>query len=62
MIDMHSKYDNMHTNEIFNAIISINNHVNSCINCMLLVSTTAYDPTRSAVGNGNRGMGGGRVI
>ena len=27
MIDMHSKYDNMHTNEIFNALNYNNNHV-----------------------------------
>ena len=36
MIDMHSKYDNMHTNRIFNILICINDHVNSCINFMLL--------------------------
>ena len=35
MIDMHLKYDNMHTNIRFNALICINNHVNSCTNCML---------------------------
>ena len=35
MIEMHSKFDNMHTNRIFNALICINNHVNSCTNCML---------------------------
>ena len=35
MIDMKSKYDNMHTNGIFNALNCINNHVNPCINCML---------------------------
>ena len=34
-IEMHSKYDNMHTNRIFNALNCINNHVNSCKNCML---------------------------
>ena len=27
---MHSKYDSMHNNEIFYALICINNHVNSC--------------------------------
>ena len=32
MIDMHVKYDNMHTNRTFNTLICINNHVN----CMLL--------------------------
>ena len=36
MIDMHLKYDNMNTSRIFNALICINNHVNSCINCILL--------------------------
>ena len=35
MIDMHSKYDNMDTNGIFNTLICIDNHVNSYINCML---------------------------
>ena len=35
MIEMYLKYDNMHTYEIVNALIYINNHVNSCINCML---------------------------
>ena len=34
MIQMHLKYHNMHTNEIFNALIFINNHVNLCINSM----------------------------
>ena len=28
IIDTRSKYDNMHTNEIFNILIYINNHVN----------------------------------
>ena len=35
MIEMHSKYDNMHTNGMFNALICINNYVNLCVNCML---------------------------
>ena len=35
MIEMYLKYDNMHTNATINAFICINNHVNSCINCML---------------------------
>ena len=30
MIDMHSKYDNMHKNEMFYALICINNHVIAC--------------------------------
>ena len=41
-IEMHSKYDNMHTNRIFNALNYINNHVNSCINSMLSGLTYAY--------------------
>ena len=32
---MYLKYDNMNTNGIINAFICINNHVNSCIKCML---------------------------
>ena len=35
MIEMYLKYDNMHTNVIINTFICINNHVNSCIKCML---------------------------
>ena len=35
MIEMYLKYDNMHTNKIFNALNCINNHVNSCTNSML---------------------------
>ena len=35
MIDIHSNYDNMHKNGIFYALICINNHVNSFINCLL---------------------------
>ena len=35
MIEMHSKYGNMHTNRIFNALNCINNHVKLCINCGL---------------------------
>ena len=37
MIEMHSKYDNMHPNRIVNALNCINNDVNSYINCMLSV-------------------------
>ena len=35
MIEIHSKYDSMHTNRKFNVLNCTNNHVNSCINCML---------------------------
>ena len=40
MIDMHLKYDNMHTNGTFNVLNCMNNHVDSCINCMLSTSTS----------------------
>ena len=33
MIYMHSKYDNMHKNEIFYALISINNDIIACYQC-----------------------------
>ena len=35
MIDMHSKYDNIHKNGMFYNNIYINNHIITCINCML---------------------------
>ena len=35
MIDVHLKYDTMHTNGIFTVLNFINNHINSFINCML---------------------------
>ena len=34
-MDMHLKYDNMHENGMFYALICINNHVSICINFML---------------------------
>ena len=40
MIDMHSKYDNMHKNGLFDALICINNHIIACVNCML--SSSSY--------------------
>ena len=36
MMNMHSKYDNMHMNEMFYALIWINNHLIISITCMLL--------------------------
>ena len=39
MIEMHSKYDNMHENGIFYAVICINNHVFACEDCMSSVPT-----------------------
>ena len=41
MIEMHSKYDNMHINVMFYALNCINNHVLSCYDCML--SPTSWD-------------------
>ena len=41
MIEMHSKYDNTHTNRIFSALNCIDNNVNLCMNCML--STITFD-------------------
>ena len=35
MIDMNSKYDDMHKNEMFYTLICINSHVMTIINCML---------------------------
>ena len=32
---MHSKYNNMHKNEMFYALIYVNNHILECVNCML---------------------------
>ena len=39
MIEMHSKCDNMHENEMFYALIYINNHIIVCINCVLSTIT-----------------------
>ena len=38
MINIHSKYDNMHRNEIFYALIYINNHVITSITCTLSIA------------------------
>ena len=35
MIDIHSKHDNMHKNRMFYALIYINNHIITFIDCML---------------------------
>ena len=35
MMNMHSKYDNMHRNGMFYALLYINNHENTSISCML---------------------------
>ena len=35
IIDMHSKYDNMRKNEIFYALICINNDIITCLNWTL---------------------------
>ena len=38
MIDMRSKYDNMHKNGIFYALICINKHVITSISCVLSIN------------------------
>ena len=43
---MHLKYDNMHSNIIFNTLNCINNHVNLCTNCMLSIGTLEKDFTK----------------
>ena len=42
MIEMHSKYDKMHKNGMFYALICINNHIFACLDCMLLVSAKKH--------------------
>ena len=37
MINIHSKYGNLHKNGVFYALICINNHIITCIDYMLLV-------------------------
>ena len=44
MIDIHSKHDNMHKNDIFYGLICINNHINSCKNRMLSNPTVDHWP------------------
>ena len=39
MIGMHSKYDNMHTNRMFYALICIINYIIVCMNWMLSDNT-----------------------
>ena len=48
MIEMHSKYDNMHINVMFYALNCINNHFLSCYDCMLsdTKSLESLDPNR----------------
>ena len=40
MIDMYLNYDNMHKNEMFYALICINNHVIEGISYMLSIGST----------------------
>ena len=37
MIEIYLKYDNMHIIGTISAFICINNHINSCIKCMLSI-------------------------
>ena len=48
MIDIYLKFDNMHTNKIFNALICINTRVNSCTNCMLSHPNYIHNVTASS--------------
>ena len=49
MIDMHSKYDNMHKNGMFYALICINNHIIACVNFMLSMSSGEIVDSSSGV-------------
>ena len=44
MINMHSKYDNMHRNGIFNALICINNNLIITISCNYKREYTCHTP------------------
>ena len=48
MIDMDSKYDNMHKSGMFYALICIDNHIIICMNYMLSISKIP-DPTTDAL-------------
>ena len=48
MKDMYSKYDNMHKNGIFYALIYINNHVITSIIFMLSATNDGKVPRRSS--------------
>ena len=43
MIDLQSNYDNMHKDEMFYALVCINNHIVTCINCMLSILHPIYN-------------------
>ena len=47
MIEIYLKHDNMYTFGVIIAFIGINNHVNSCINSMLLPIVNGLDYTCS---------------
>ena len=47
MIDMHSKYDNMHKNGMFYALICINNCIIACENCILSITHSIFHATRT---------------
>ena len=42
MIDIHSKYDNMHKNVMFYVLCFINNNVIISLNCMLSITCVAF--------------------
>ena len=51
IIEIYLKYDNMHTIRIINAFICINNHVNSCLKCMLSLDQSHLDMITEFLGN-----------
>ena len=48
MINMHSKYVNMHMNDMFYALICINNHVIVSVSCMLSMDMCFRQPHNHA--------------
>ena len=57
MIEMHSKYDNMHINVMFYALNCINNHVLSCYDCMLSVRERGRSESLERSANVNAASG-----
>ena len=63
IIDMHAKYDNIHENGMFNALICINNHIITSINFMLsiLQSINCIERERAGRARAKEERGGGGV-
>ena len=45
MVNIHSQYDSMHSNEMFYALICIDNHIIISISCMLSVNDDDFMDT-----------------